>query len=252
MDRQDAAFWHHRFRQQAYWTLDLRRFLYEQVSLRKANRVLEVGSGTGAVTAELSHIINGCVLGLDIDLNRLTYAHELDPRPLLTAGNALALPYASQVVDFSVCHFLLLWLNNPLQALIEMRRVTRSGGAVLALAEPDYGGRIDHPAALVELGRLQAQALARQGADPSSGRRLSGLFHQAGLTRIQTGVLGGQWSVPPTVDAWESEWEALESDLAGVLTPQKLADLRRTDQAAWQHGERVLFVPTFYAIGYVE
>ncbi len=232
--------------------LDLRRFLYEQIRLPKASRVLEVGSGTGVITSELGHLVNGCVLGLDIDANRIAYAHTNDPHPLLTAGDALSLPFTSAAMDFTVCHFLLLWVKEPLLALQEMRRVTRPGGAILALAEPDYGGRIDHPAPLVELGRLQAQSIARQGANPNLGRRLSELFHRAGLARVQTGILGGQWSVPPTVEAWESEWETLESDLAGILTQEKLVELRRTDQAAWQHGERVLFVPTFYAYGYVE
>lgn len=251
MKSDSPAFWHNRFRQQAAWTLDLRRFLYDQVQLTHASRVLEVGSGTGVITAELSHLVNGCVVGVDIDLGRCSYAHENDPRPLFTAGNGRRLPFASQTMDISLTHFLFLWTPLPLQILSEMIRVTRPGGAVLALAEPDYGGRIDHPEALVELGRLQAQALASQGADPSIGRRIGGLFRQAGLKNISTGILGGQWSVPAAVRTWDSEWATLESDLEKLVPPEKLADLRRVDLAAWLHGERVLFVPTFYAVGYV-
>lgn len=245
------AFWHARFRQQAAWTLDLRRFLYDQVRLRQAGRVLEVGSGTGVITAELGQLYNGCVVGLDLDLARLAYAHQEDPRPLNTAGDGCQLPFYSASMDITLCHFLLLWVKDPLTVLLEMRRVTRPGGAVLALAEPDYGGRIDFPWPLAELGRLQAEALAAQGSDTASGRKLSGLFHRAGFTGVQTGLLGGQWSRPPAAAARESEWAVLQQDLAGLVPPDELARLLQLDHSAWQSGERVLFVPTFYAFGFV-
>jgi hypothetical protein len=43
-----------------------------------------------------------------------------------------------------------------------MARVSRT---VLALAEPDYSGRVDEPAELKSLGEWQTEALQRQGAD---------------------------------------------------------------------------------------
>jgi hypothetical protein len=138
-----------------------------------------------------------------------------------------------------------------MQALQEMRRVTRKGGAILAIAEPDYGGRIDHPSTLVELGLLQQKALEAQGADPLAGRKLSGLFHQAGLVRIETGLLGGQWSKDQDLQTWQSEWSVLEADLHEMVPSGLLEDLRANDRSAWEKGERVLFVPTFYAIGFV-
>jgi hypothetical protein len=104
---------------------------------------------------------------------------------------------------------------------------------------------------LVETGRLQAESLARQGADTRLGRRLSALFHQAGLQNIETGVVSGQWREPPTQAELDQEWAVLESDLHGILTGQELARLRQIDREAWQSGERLLFVPTFYAIGQV-
>jgi hypothetical protein len=45
------------------------------------------------------------------------------------------------------------------------------------------------------------------------------------------------------------EWQVLEADLEDTLAPARLADLRRIDAAAWEKGDRVLFVPTFYAWG---
>ena len=48
---------------------------------------------------------------------------------------------------------------NPLQALDEMKRVTRPGGHVLILAEPDYTHRIDFPDELEYLGKFRLNRL---------------------------------------------------------------------------------------------
>ena len=122
---------------------------------------------------------------------------------------------------------------------------------MLVLAEPDYGGRIDYPPELAPLGRWQREALKRQGADPEMGRQLGALLTRAGLQAVETGVLGGQWSAAPAPDAHALEWAVVQSDVREVADPAELQRLRGLDEAAWQRGERVLFVPTFYAWGRV-
>jgi SAM-dependent methyltransferase len=170
----------------------------------------------------------------------------------LTQGNAYYLPFPEHTFDICFCHFLLLWLTNPDLALIEMRRVTRSGGAVIAFAEPDYGGRIDFPEELSILGQWQTQSLKRQKADPLIGRKLRSLFFNAGLVEIETGVLGGEWKGIPAKSEQENELEILRSDLDGEL--EKLIRLDRLvdlDNKAWEQEYRILYIPTFYAWGRV-
>lgn len=242
-----AASWHARYAQQAGWTAQTRRYLYEKAGLTAASRVLEPGCGTGAV---LSDCPAGFLAGIDWNFDNLLTARRFVPRGRLACANALSLPFPSAVFDTCITHFFLLWVDEQC-TLAEMMRVTRPGGAVIALAEPDYGGRIDRPIELAELGRLQGEALKKQGADPLMGRKLAGLFASAGLQQVVTGVMGGEWGFRSLDDGWEQEWAALESDLAGEIEPEKLGELRRIDAAAWAHGERILFVPTFYAIGFV-
>jgi ubiquinone/menaquinone biosynthesis C-methylase UbiE len=189
--------------------------------------------------------------GIDIRLDYLRFSHSRGIGNDLAQADALHLPFARNEFSITCCHFFLLWVQNPAQALSEMKRVTAPGGYVVAIAEPDYGGRIDHPVGLVELGSWQAQSLQRQGADPFLGRKLKGYFHAAGLRNVQVGILGGQWSAPPAQSEWESEWDTLESDLADEISAVELAKLKQLDFAAWQTGERILFVPTFYASGQV-
>lgn len=242
--------WHRRFLQQVRWTSELRQFIITQCGLSAGQPLLEVGCGTGAILSEFSTWKGNLVAGLDLRLDFLQEARKRFYTPLIQ-GDGRALPFKSGSYTAVVCHFLFLWLRDPVTVLKEMVRVVEPGGYVIAFAEPDYGGRIDHPQPLVELGRLQGDALRTQGADPFIGRKLSGLFHQAGLIDVQTGILGGHWGAPPSAEAWDSEWTILESDLAGVVSSEELHGLRLLDQAAWEKGERILFVPTFYAWGKV-
>lgn len=219
--------------------------------MQRARRVLDVGCGTGALQVELVESGAGQVHGLDIDSRLLAESTRQNLDVTLTQADALAMPYAAGSFDLCLCHFLLLWVADPLQVLKEMRRVTCPGGALLVLAEPDYGGRIDHPEELVKLGRLQAESLRQQGAEPQMGRRIMGLMAGLGLESLEVGVLGAQWGNLAANEMMTSEWDMLHHDLAGQLSEAELAHLRLADEEAWSRGIRVLYVPTFYAWGRV-
>jgi ubiquinone/menaquinone biosynthesis C-methylase UbiE len=278
--------WPARFEQQAGWTRALREHLYRQVGLATARRILEVGCGTGAVLSDLAERFNrqqgnynlsqiggtrnnissssavadgdtsvgssaNTFFGLDLDAGHLRYLVDRKPGLSLVQGDGHRLPYADGSFEVTLAHFLLLWVRDPLQVVREMKRVTLPGGAVLALAEPYYSGRVDYPSELTELGWLQAEALRLQGADPNIGRRLRLIFHQAGLVNATCGVLGGEWSGIPNEAEFELEWQVLRSDLADTLSNKELDALQQLDLGARNRGERVLFVPTFYSLGWV-
>jgi len=242
--------WHLRYLQQALWTRDLRRYLLGRAGIAQANRALEVGCGTGAILSEIPDTRSANSLeihGLDINQENLELARAHAPTSNLIQGDAHFLPYETASIDLTFCHFLLLWVRDPIQTIAEMKRVTRSGGAVIALAEPDYGGRIDYPAELSQLGDWQRQSLIQQGADPLIGRRLAAIFHSANLVDVETGVLGGQWRQGLSKEGFENEWRVLLDDLAEVAPKAKIGELRKMDEIAWLRGERILYVPTFYA-----
>jgi len=250
--------WHTRFTQQTRWTQDLRRYLYARTGLPSAQRILEVGVGTGALLPELTSNTNTQVIGLDINRIFISYAQENNPSTTLLQGDAHYLPFSGHTFDLCLCHFLLLWVANPFQVIKEMIRLTRPGGVVLAIAEPDYGGRIDYPPELEVLGSLQEASLRRQGADTRLGRRLAAIFYQAGLKSVEYGVLGGQWAAFPSMAEWQVEWRVLHADLdelsnvpSALPSSLDLDTLADIDQQAVLRGERVLFVPTFYAWGKV-
>ncbi len=242
---------HNRYLIQAGWTAAIRAQWFERLAPRASQRVLEVGAGTGAIISEIADGFNCSTFGIDLDPRASRFAQANDANTCYTIGDGMELPYPEATFDFAICHFLLLWLESPDQVLAEMKRVTRPGGWVLALAEPDYGGRIDYPDSLAKLGVFQEQALQQQGCDTRIGRKLRCLFHEQNLVDICVGVLGGEWQTSSAAETLESEWQTLVHDLEPILHPNEIERLRQIDQRAWQEGQRLLFVPTFYAGGQV-
>jgi SAM-dependent methyltransferase len=158
--------WHARYLQQAKWTRDLRAYLFDKAGLSNARRVLEVGCGTGAILRDLH--TSASLHGLDLDPAALAQCRIHAPNATLTCGDGHFLPYPDQTFDIVYCHFFLLWVGDPLQAVREMKRVTSKNGHILALAEPDYFARVDKPDELKILGEWQRDVVEKTG----SGSRL--------------------------------------------------------------------------------
>ena len=246
--------WHERFQQQASWTKSVREYLFQRCSLNPFSRVMEIGSGTGAILEGLSNQ-NFALFGLDINETHLSQAIVNASEASYIQGDAHYLPFPTNSLDLVLCHFLLMWVENPIWVLGEMTRITKPGGNILAIAEPDYGGRIDFPKELEKMGSIQTDSLELQGADPFIGRKLSSLFHKAGLTNIEAGIIGSQWSDSPELNSWECEISVFESDYLFTSNAFDNSEFERLivlDKKARQKGDRVLFVPTFYAKGLVQ
>jgi ubiquinone/menaquinone biosynthesis C-methylase UbiE len=235
--------WHTRYLQQAAWTRNLRTYLFEKAGIANARRVLEVGCGAGAVLREIHSPAS--LHGLDVEPDSLSMCRIHAPAASLARGDAHSLPYPDNSFDIVYCHFLLLWVKNPLQVVREMARV---GHTVLALAEPDYSRRVDNPATLEELGKLQTQALIRQGANPSFGARLAETFYQAGIQLIETGPIQSA-EKKRSAEEWQDEWAVIEADLAESVSSEDIQRIKVLDENARKNERRVLHVPTYFAWG---
>jgi ubiquinone/menaquinone biosynthesis C-methylase UbiE len=240
--------WHTRYAQQANWTRALRKYIFDKVGLQKAHNVLEVGCGTGAVLSELPEFPQQ--YGLDINLDSLAECRIHAPDAFRVQGNAVHLPFAQATFTIVYSHFLLLWVQDPLQALLEMKRVTQKGGYVIAFAEPNYLKRVDQPEELIPLGRWQTASLTRQGADPGLGARLAELFFEARISVVETGTIQGQAS-EPSIEEWNIEWQVIESDLQGWIPEADMQEMKQLDKRAREKKTRLLHVPTHFAWGRV-
>jgi SAM-dependent methyltransferase len=234
--------WDRQFTRQADWTRATRQHLYRRANLLRAGRVLDAGCGTGVVTEEMAALTHGEVIGLDIDPAMVDYARARKGRADYRLGDVHDLLFPDGWFDVVACHFFLLWCRDPRRAASEMVRVTRPGGAVLVCAEPDYGGRIDYPE--LPIGRWQADALRREGADPLLGRKLRAVFAQH---QLEIGVIAGLWD-PATLRAEvDREWAVWARSLDGLIPPADLRKVQSADRAASESGERLVYMPVFYA-----
>lgn len=239
--------WDGQFQRQARWTRSIRSRLYRQAELWRADLVLDVGCGTGAITEEVARSTGGQVIGLDLDPAMVRYAANRIHDVQWVMGDAHCLPFPAKIFDLVLCNFLLLWVERPAVAVEEMARVVRDGGAVLATTEPDYGGRIDFPEDIT-LGPLMEESLRREGAHPRMGRRLKALFSAAGL-EVETGVIASMWDDRQLREEFEGEWDFIFETLKNVASEAELAGYQKRAWRALDEGERLIFMPNFWALG---
>lgn len=91
--------------------------------------VLDVGAGTGAVSRRL---LAAGARAIAVDASWSMLAHAASSRPPAVVGDIHRLPLADDAVDGAAAAFVLNHLADPVAALVELRRVVRPGGGVVA------------------------------------------------------------------------------------------------------------------------
>ncbi|MCX8061963.1 MAG: class I SAM-dependent methyltransferase [Anaerolineales bacterium] len=242
---------HGQYFYQSLWTAQTRDYLLEVAGADSHSRILEVGCGTGVIMEDLQRKGKSFCYGIDLDFSSLLFAKNYQQGNLLALADGQHLPFSSQSFDITFCHYLLLWVQDKNRVVQEMIRVTRAGGAVIAFAEPDHRSRIDYPSNLEEIGNLQNLSLINQGADIAAGRKLLQLFIANGLINVIYGVYGNEVKEDKNLEAHKFEWNYLKNDLSIWLESDQILQLMESDRRAWTDRQRVLYIPTFWAIGWV-
>ncbi|HEY6499451.1 MAG TPA: methyltransferase domain-containing protein [Streptosporangiaceae bacterium] len=167
-------------------------------------RVLDVGCGPGALTAELVRRAGAeAISGVEPSRSFAAAVRARLPGTDIHVGQAEDLPFSAGTFNAALAQLVVHFMADPVQGLREMRRVTRPGGTVAACVWDHAGDR----------GPLSAFWTAVRAADPGAadesglaGARqgdLARLFGEAGLTAIAASTL----TVRVQYASFERWWE---------------------------------------------
>jgi SAM-dependent methyltransferase len=111
---------------------------YLLAHLRPGQRLLDVGSGPGTITADLASLVApGEVVAIEVDDDAASLTRQGAPGVDVRVADVHELPFADEEFDVVHAHQVLQHVADPVQALREMARVTRPGGLVAA-RDSDY------------------------------------------------------------------------------------------------------------------
>jgi SAM-dependent methyltransferase len=199
--------------------------------LRPTDRLLDVGSGPGTITADLARLVAEVVaVEVTEEAAALTRA-ELERQGVANAevrvADVQSLDLTDDSFDVVHAHQVLQHLADPVGALREMARVTRAGGLV-AVRDSDYAAFAWYPRS-PGLDRWLAlyQAAARaNGGEPDAGRHLLAWAHAAALTEVTATSSTWCFATPEARAWWGGMWA--ERITATTLADQLLRDGRAT------------------------
>jgi SAM-dependent methyltransferase len=209
--------------------------LADLAGVRDGQRVLDVGCGPGALTAELVRRVGpAAVSAVDPSEPFVAAARERHPSVSVERASAEQLPFPDDAFDAALAQLVVHFMSDPGAGVAEMRRVTRPGGVVAACVWDHAGGQ----------GPLSAFWDVARELDPdvADESRLEGA-REGDLTRLfEAAALGdvGETALSVTLEhpSFEEWWEPFTFGVgpAGAyvakLDPERQGRLRERCRAA--------------------
>ena len=197
----------------------------ELAGIRRGQRVLDVGCGPGALTAELvSRAGTDAVSAVEPSASFVAAARDRLPGVDIRLSAAEQLPFPDGAFDAAMAQLVVHFMTDPVAGLREMGRVTRPGGVVSACVWDHAGGRGPLTVFWRAVRELDPSADDESGLAGVREGHLAELFAQAGLddTRVTT------LTVRVRHDDFEQWWEPLTLGVgpAGMYVASLAADRR--------------------------
>lgn len=167
-------------------------------------RVLDVGCGPGALTAELVRRLGAAAVSA-VDPSEPFVAAARDRHPGVTVRRATAeqLPFADREFDAALAELVVHFMADPVVGLREMARVTRTRGVVAACVWDHAGGH--GPLSLFWDAAHELDPDVEDESQLAGARQghLVQLFGEAGLGEIEESALSVDVEHPTFEEWWE-------------------------------------------------
>ena len=177
------------------------------LNIKPGQKIVDIGCGPGDFTRQLARLSNkkATILGIDSNEKSIQAATTDTKKARLSQcvsyelGDVYKIPLEDGYADLTCCRTLLMHLTEPLKAVKEMARVTRTGGSVVALEGGKMGAFYDPNDE--EYSMLAERAYETwvngirklEGKEFKIGEKLPGIFRKAGLSGIKAEVQADAW-----------------------------------------------------------
>jgi SAM-dependent methyltransferase len=203
--------------------------LADIAGVEHGQRVLDVGCGPGALTAELvGRVGPEAVSAVDPSPPFVEAARERNPGVDVRLAPAERLPFGEAEFDAALAQLVVHFMADPVAGLREMARVTRLQGVVAACVWDHAGGRGPLSPFWDAAHELDPHAPDESRLPGAREGHLGELFRAAGLREIEESVL----SVDVEHPSFEEWWEPFTLGVgpagayAAGLDPERQASLR--------------------------
>ena len=176
--------------------------LADFAGIAAGQRVLDVGCGTGALTAELVRRVGeASVAAVDPSGSFVKATGERFPGAEVRQASAERLPFPSERFDAAVAQLVVHFMANPVGGIAEMSRVTGADGVVAACVW-DHAGEHGPLATFWAAARELQPGVRDESMLPGVREgHLAELFEAAGLRDVESSALTVTVE-HPTFDEW--------------------------------------------------
>lgn len=210
------------------------KFLLERAGLSQGMQVADIGCGTGNVSFLMASQVgvNGSVCGVDLsaaqlDIARFQTAALKSDNVRFSKGSAYDSGLPKESFDFVYCRFLLIHLNRPIEALLEMKSLLKPGG-VIVCEEADFDKAFCEPSSKIHdrCYEMLIGLAATRGQNFCLGIELYNMFQDAGfmtpeITFIQP-IVSGENKRLIDMSLMEARNALIE---AGLTVPDKVDEI---------------------------
>jgi ubiquinone/menaquinone biosynthesis C-methylase UbiE len=211
------------------YSVQLSAQLAELADVQPGQRVIDVGSGPGALTAELVRLLGpDAVAAADPSEPFVEAARDRYPGVDVRLAPAEHLPFPDNEFDAALAQLVVHFMADPIAGLAEMARVARPGGVVAACVWDLAGGRAPISPFWQAARELDTDTTDESDLAGARESHLAELFTEAGLRDVKQTELSSTVEYE-TFDEW---WRPYTFGVgpagahAQSLAPEQRAELR--------------------------